>query len=218
VKWYTDNQAVVSIVNSGSMKLPLHQLALDIFYHAKDNNIEVDIEWIPRDLNDTADYLSKIIDPDDWCVKGKYFQLAQAQWDICSIDCFASGQNAKTRRFYSKWFTPFSLGTDCFAYNWFGEFCWLVPPIKLIPKAVKHVCFSGCRAMLTVPFWPSAVFWPFLITSDGNFRDFVADYVYMEDGKDVFEHGLNKLSLFGSDEFNSPVLILLLDAQAHLPA
>jgi hypothetical protein len=45
--WNTDNQAVVSIVYSGSMKLTLHQLALDIFYHAKDNNIEVDIEWIP---------------------------------------------------------------------------------------------------------------------------------------------------------------------------
>lgn len=218
VKWYTDNQGVVSIVDSGSMKLHLHQLALDIFYSAKDNNIEINIEWIPRALNDIADYLSKIIDPDDWHVKDSYFKLAQSQWGTCSIDCFANCQNSKTKRFYSKFFNPNSLGVDCFAFNWSGEFCWLVPPIKLIPKTVKHVCLSGCRAILTVPFWPSAVFWPLLINENGNFRPFVSDYVYIENGKDVFEQGLNKLSLFGSDEFASPVLFLLLDAQDSLSA
>jgi hypothetical protein len=66
---------------------------------------------------------------------------------------------------------------------------------------------------LTVPFWPSAVFWPFLINVDGNFRPFVLDFVYVENGKDVFEHGANKMSLFGSNNFHSPVLFLLLDGR-----
>ena len=56
VKWLTDIQAVVPIVNSGSMKVHLHKLALDIFYTLQDSNIEMKIEWIPRTLNERADY------------------------------------------------------------------------------------------------------------------------------------------------------------------
>ena len=66
VKWFTDSQAVSLIVDSGSMKEYLHQLAVDIFHTAKENNIEIEVEWIPRSLNEKADYLSKIVDFDDW--------------------------------------------------------------------------------------------------------------------------------------------------------
>jgi len=58
VKWFTDNQAVPLIVESGSMKEHLHQLTVDIFYTARENNIEIDVQWIPRLLNERADYLS----------------------------------------------------------------------------------------------------------------------------------------------------------------
>ena len=35
LKWFTDSQAVSLIVDSGSMKEYLHQLAVDIFHTAK---------------------------------------------------------------------------------------------------------------------------------------------------------------------------------------
>ena len=133
----------------------LHKLALDIFYTLKDSNIEMEIEWISRTLSERADYLSRIIDPDYMRVKDHYFQLLQARWGDCTVDCFASCQNFKIKRFYSKYFNPNSLGVDCFSFNWSGEFCWLVPPVRLIPRAVNHVCMSRCRAVLTIPFWPS---------------------------------------------------------------
>lgn len=81
-----------------------------------------------------------------------------------------------------------------------GEFCWLVPPVSLIPSAIKHVCLSKCRAVLVVPVWPSAVFWPFLINpDDGSFRSMITDILHFEQGQDCFEHGANKQSLFGSN-------------------
>ncbi|PFX28542.1 hypothetical protein AWC38_SpisGene6737 [Stylophora pistillata] len=52
VKWFTDNQAVPSIVHSGSMKEHLHILALDIFQTAKDNTIDMEVEWIPHTQNE----------------------------------------------------------------------------------------------------------------------------------------------------------------------
>ena len=41
------------------MKVHLHKLALDIFYTLKDSNIEMEIEWIPRTLNERADYFKQ---------------------------------------------------------------------------------------------------------------------------------------------------------------
>ena len=45
----------------------------------------------------------------------------------------------------------------------------------------------------------------------GVFKSFVADCLYVEKGKDVFLHGGNKSSLFGSENFSTPVLFLLLE-------
>ena len=139
--------------------------------------------------------------------------MVQSHWGLCTIDCFASGQNFKTTLFYSKYYYPNSSGVDGFAFSWSGEMCWLVTSICLVPKAIRHVCSSNCRAILTVPFWPSsaAYFWPFIVNSSGHFRPFVFDYIWIETGKDVFEHGPNTFSLFASEEFYIPVLLLLLD-------
>jgi len=101
VKWFTDNQAVPLIVESGSMKEHLHQLTVDIFYTARENNIEIDVQWIPRLLNERADYLSKIVDYDDWIVKDCYFRAVTSLWGPCSVDCFASSLNCKVPRFLS---------------------------------------------------------------------------------------------------------------------
>ena len=69
------------------MKEHLHQLAVDIFHKAKENNIEIEVEWIPRSLNEKADYLSKIVDFDDWIVKDCYFHAVNSYWGPCSVDC-----------------------------------------------------------------------------------------------------------------------------------
>ena len=62
------------------MKEHLHQLAVDIFHTAKENNIKIEAEWIPRSLNEKADYLSKIIDFDNWTVKDCYFHGVNYYW------------------------------------------------------------------------------------------------------------------------------------------
>ena len=65
----SENQAVPSIVHSGSMKDHLHILALDRTQTAKDNTTDVEFEWIPRTQNERTDYSSKIFDYDDCTVK-----------------------------------------------------------------------------------------------------------------------------------------------------
>ena len=60
VKWYTDNKGVASIVKSGSSKVHLHKLAMEIFSLSKEYNVIIDTEWIPPSENEVADYLSKL--------------------------------------------------------------------------------------------------------------------------------------------------------------
>ena len=66
VKWFTDNQDAARIVEVGSMKLELHRMARRIFDNCVQSGIYLDIQWIPRTLNQQADYISRLIDIDDW--------------------------------------------------------------------------------------------------------------------------------------------------------
>ena len=116
------------------MKEHLHQLEVDIFYTAKENNIEIEVKWIPRALNEKADFLSKIVDFDDWTVKDCYFHAVNSYWGPRSVYCFTSYKNHKIPRFYLKFFNASSFGVDSLAFNWAGETCWLVPPVSLVKK------------------------------------------------------------------------------------
>ena len=65
VKWYTDNQSCVKIVQSGSNKYHLQSLAYNIFKLCVENKIAIDMQWVPRLEKEKADFLSNMIDQDD---------------------------------------------------------------------------------------------------------------------------------------------------------
>ena len=204
IKWYSDNKAVVSILEKGSMKPDLQCIALDIFKFCKSNDISIDVEWIPRSLNDKADYISKIIDYDDWGVSKSFFDYLNRKWGVHTFDRFANLQNKKVARFNSKFWTPGSLGVDAFAFDWGSDVNWIVPPICLVSRAIKHLRVCKGRATLVVPLWRSAAFWPLLIRRDGSFNDFIKDYEIFEDVTGIFVQGCVK-TIF-DDNFASPVI------------
>ena len=61
-----------------------------------------------------------------------------------------------------------------------------------------------------VPYWPSAPFWPFLVECKGGFRSFVLDSLFVENGKNVYLHGENNCTFFGSEHFSTPVFFVFL--------
>ena len=64
VKLYSDNQHVVRIINIGSMKMDLQEIALSIFHNCLKYNIFLDVAWVPRSLNTEAAFYCKIFDYD----------------------------------------------------------------------------------------------------------------------------------------------------------
>lgn len=59
------------------MKTDLQNIALDISSFCVENCVILDVEWIPRTLNERADYFSKIVDFDDVFVSGVVFDTAE---------------------------------------------------------------------------------------------------------------------------------------------
>ena len=62
-------------------------------------------------------------------------------------------------------------------------------------------------------FWKSNVShlnstWPFLVKRKGGFRSFVLDSLFVENGKNVYLHGENNSTLFGSKDFSTPVFFV----------
>ena len=73
VQWCTDNQNVVRIIETGietgSKKASLQDVAISIFAFCKKAHIELEMKWIPRTVNEKADFLSRCVDSDDWSIK-----------------------------------------------------------------------------------------------------------------------------------------------------
>ena len=70
-------------------------------------------------------------------------------------------------------FQPGGFDVDSLAFDWGQENCGLVPPVCFIPRVLMHFLSCRSRGTLVVPFWPSSLFWPYLIC---EFRGFVVDF------------------------------------------
>ena len=94
VCWFTDNQNVARIVLIGSRKPILHEEAMAILSICLHQQIRLEPEWIPREENEFADYLSRIGDVDDWMLNPEVFQELDARWGPHTVDRFADGYNS----------------------------------------------------------------------------------------------------------------------------
>jgi hypothetical protein len=213
VKWFTDNQSCVHILQSGSMKPDLQEIAYDIFLFCRKHNTSINIQWVPRDKNQKADYLSKIIDFEDWGVTKTFFDFIDSLYGPHTVDRFASAKNNKLPRFNSLYWNPGTEAVDSFTQNWAMENNWLVPPIYLVIRTIRFIIFNRAVGTLVVPKWISATFWPYIYKDRNSTQEYVADILEFDDVSGIFEQGQNTNTIFGSNRFYSPVLVVRLDAR-----
>ncbi|CAB4013206.1 Hypothetical predicted protein, partial [Paramuricea clavata] len=164
--------------------------------------MELEIECTDKQK---ADYISKLIDIDDWQITDKCFDLVEEAWGPHTIDCFANYYNTKTRRFFSwhSW-NPDCTGVDFFVQSITGENCLVVPPICLIARALHYLQKHKAEAAVIVPFWPSSYFWPVILR---HMASFIVEYKVIN-GREVLTHGRNANSLLGSERFCGKLLAL----------
>lgn len=93
VKWFSDSQNTCRIVSVGGSRPELQAIAVEIFEVRMSFDIAMEIEWLPRSQNDRADYLSRIVDLDDWSLSAALFQLVDSSWGPHTVDSSASFYN-----------------------------------------------------------------------------------------------------------------------------
>lgn len=173
VKWFTDNQAAAKVVGVGSMRQDLQLIALKIFNICTQHKIHLQIQWVPRAQMEKADFISRMIDLDDWKITSSLFESIESLWRPHSIDCFANHYNYKINRFISRFWTPGCCGIDFFTQNLKDENCLLVPVISLVSRTINYMELQKAAGTLIVPFWPSSSFWPPLM---GKCSQYAFDY------------------------------------------
>ena len=87
IRWFTDNQNVVRILTVGSGKGCLQDVALQIFALCMSRAIHIEPEWIPREQNKIADYISRIVDYGDWFVNPAVFAWVNELWATTIRSC-----------------------------------------------------------------------------------------------------------------------------------
>lgn len=211
VKWFTDNQAVSSIVHKGSMKKDLQDIALQIFHFATRHCIHLETEWIPREENCRADYMSKVIEMDDWAIGPNILNLISATWGPLDVDYFASEHNAKLPVFYSRFWCYKTSGVDAFTVDWSGSFGLFVPPVMLVARVLKKMLECKAQGVLVVPEWKSASFWPILCGPGGQFRHFVRSVMWLPIDKQSYVPCKNGAGIFGNEDLKFNMLALYID-------
>ena len=139
IKLFTDNQGVKAIALKGSMKTELQDIAYSIFRICMSESIYLEMEWIPRSENEKSDYLSRILDYDDWGISFVVLDMIQQRCGQLQVDWFASNYNAKLQKFYSRFWNPSVSGVDAFAEFWGDQFGLFVPPITVIHMVIKKM-------------------------------------------------------------------------------
>ena len=174
-----DAMNLLGIINKGSPKLPINELARNLFWFCLRHDIEVAVEWVPREENEEADEISKLLIPDDWMLNPRYFEWLDARWGPHTCDLFASSRNALCRRFFSLHWCPGTAGVNAFAYDWSMENPWINAPFRLIGRVWRTLASLQASATLVAPFWQSATWWRLLAPDASHLSEFVVDWVWL---------------------------------------
>ena len=207
IRWFTDNQNVVRIIQYGSKNAALQVEALAIFSMCVNNCIRIEPEWIPREQNQLADYYSRIIDCDDWMLNPVVFRWLDSLWGPHTIDRFANPSNAQVERFNSRFWIPGAEAVDAFTCDWGEDNDWWCPPVCLVPRVIRHAQNTNAKGTLVVPQWLSSPFWPLLFPDGISPEVFVREWLELPRTETLILPGQLGASLFKGLP-NTPMLAL----------
>ena len=164
------------------------------------HHIRLEPEWIPRELNERADALSRIVDYDDWFLNPTVFSELDTMWGLHSVVITASCQDSIV--------VVGIPGSEAVDANWDGENNWWCPPISLVLRVIRHAKVCGARGTLVVPCWPSAPFWPLLCPAECQLAPFVKASCELPSVESLILPGLSGCALFNGLVPNTKALAL----------
>ena len=130
------------------MKPILQQEALAIFEASR---IRLEPEWLPRKENEVADYISRIIDYDEWSLSPLVFKELDRLWGPHTIDRFADWCNNQAPCFNSRYYCLGTEAIDAFTFDWGHDTNWWCPPLFLVSQLLKYASVTKAKRTLVIP-------------------------------------------------------------------
>lgn len=177
----TDSQPARDVMaKGGSVVAAIQDVCAPLLWYCIERNIDLVLEWVPRERNALADSLSKWQDPHGWKLQPQLFAQLAARWGHegrFAFDLFASDANFQCTPYYTFYHSPTAAGVNAFAYEWpqGPNIAWCYPPFGIISRVLAHARACGARLCLVAPYWPRAVWWPQLLQSRHLFHTAVHD-------------------------------------------
>jgi hypothetical protein len=158
----TDNQICWHTLPVGSRVPILNKLIKEILDLTMElDAVMVDVLWIPSELNVVPDYLSRYVDLNDWVINDQAWRAIFEMWPTIVIDRFASADNARCRRFNTRFAHPRTEEANALAQEWKrDELSYACPPMAMVNKVLALVVEQKTRAVIVLPEWPYQPWWP----------------------------------------------------------
>jgi hypothetical protein len=180
VRIQADNRSLYFIATKGSSScLKIHDLLVRLFWLCSEAEIRWDILWLPRELNEWADKLSKDLDEDDWTVHPGFWAVIQRRFGPFDCDMFASGETALLERFCALYWCPGVEYVDCFSRSWSQGRLWWNPNPREVGRVLRKVDSDRATGALLLPMWPGAQWWRHLCPDGRHFSPSVIDWFYL---------------------------------------
>ena len=183
--WITDSQNVFFWLKRGSRNSYIQKDLIDIKTAELQLGVEIFVVWQPRNSLQImwADMGSKLhLSTDEWGMSNKDFRRITFKLGCQpTVDAFASRSNAVLPTFFSKCPQIGAAGVDFFAQDLRADqLYWCTPPVSIIVRVIRHILDwdTPVCAIVNVPEWHSAQFWPFLVRHN-RFAPFVQKVVFI---------------------------------------
>jgi hypothetical protein len=167
--WFTDSVNMVHFMHYGSRKPYIQADVLRIFRLCQ--NLGVTIHTVHLSREDPriqlADEGTRIVDKHDWGLSFEDFQHLQQSFPTFTVDLFASPTNFKVDKYFSLFTWHDAAAVDAFTQSWDNEVIFACPPTNQIVPTWRRLQHTTSPALLIIPRWPAALFWPVLF-EDGK--------------------------------------------------
>ena len=181
IYWLTDSQNAFNFLNRGSRKLYIQQDVLKVKLLEKRLGLKISPIWVPRTdsnivLADIGSKLDK--SSDEWSIDSNSFDAILNFFEISvTLDGFATNENRKCQKFFSKIPQSFCDGIHFFAQILVSsEIYWLCPPPALVSNVIDHfLSFNEVTGVLICPVWKGSDYFVKLV-ENLRFAPFVANY------------------------------------------
>ena len=141
IVYASDSTSVNRWVNVGSCKLDVAATLQRIFLKCFELRVDLRVTWVPRShaLLEDADLLSRR-DTDEFTLRNRDWGYIRGQYGVeFTVDIFASQFLHRAKKYYSKFPSRTSSGTDGLYQQWSQEHAWVFPPRKLLGPCIRRI-------------------------------------------------------------------------------